>query len=89
MFEGFCYHGDKSTILLLNSIFRAAPEVSSKLYIVEISLVPEKLWFFNHKRTDFWLPNFGFKRSPLSLLKLPYLQIYLSESIETFQTKSE
>ena len=24
---------------------------------------------FNHKRADFWLPNFGFKRSLLSLLK--------------------
>ena len=33
----FCYHGNKSTILLLNSIFRATPEVSSKLYFVEIS----------------------------------------------------
>ena len=33
----FCYHGNKSTILLLNSIFGATPEVSSKLYFVEIS----------------------------------------------------
>ena len=24
---------------------------------------------FNHKRADFWLPNFGFKKSLLSLLK--------------------
>ena len=32
----FCNHGNKSTILLLNSIFRATPEVSSKLYFVEI-----------------------------------------------------
>ena len=31
--------------------------------------VSEKLWLFNHKRADFWLPNFGFKRSLLSLLK--------------------
>ena len=29
----------------------------------------KKLWLFNHKRADFWLPNFGFKRSLLSLLK--------------------
>ena len=28
----------------------------------------EKLWLFNHKRADVWLPNFGFKRSLLSLL---------------------
>ena len=28
--------------------------------------------FFNHKRADFWLPNFGFKRSLLSLLKVFY-----------------
>ena len=67
----FCYHGNKSTILLLNSMFRATPEVSSKLYFVEISKVSEKLWFFNHKRADFWLPNFGFKTSSLlSLLKV-------------------
>ena len=29
------------------------------------------VWLFNHKRADFWLPNFGFKRLLLSLLKLP------------------
>ena len=28
----------------------------------------QKLWLFNHKRANFWLPNFGFKRSLLSLL---------------------
>ena len=27
---------------------------------------------FNHKRADCWLPNFGFKRSLLSLLKRAY-----------------
>ena len=32
----FCYHGNKSTILLLYSIFRTTVEVSSKLYFVEI-----------------------------------------------------
>ena len=34
----FCCHGNKSTILLFNSIFRTTPEVSSKLYFVEISV---------------------------------------------------
>ena len=33
----FCYHGNKSTILLFYSIFRTTPEVSTKLYFVEIS----------------------------------------------------
>ena len=33
----FCHHGNKSTILLFNSIFRTTPEVSSKLYFVEIN----------------------------------------------------
>ena len=33
----FCCHGNKSTILLCNSIFRAIPEVSTKLQFVEIS----------------------------------------------------
>ena len=28
----FCYHGNKSTILLFYSIFRTTAEVSSKLY---------------------------------------------------------
>ena len=56
----FCYHGKKSTILLFYSIFRTTAEVSSKLYFVEIC---QKLWLFTPKRADFWLPNFGFKRS--------------------------
>ena len=34
--KGFRYHGNKSTFLLFNSIFRRTPEVSSKLYFVEI-----------------------------------------------------
>ena len=33
----FCCHGNKSTILLFNSIVRTAPEASTKLYFVEIS----------------------------------------------------
>ena len=57
----FCYHGNISTILLFRSIFRTTAEVSSKLYFVEICQVSEKLLLFNHKRADFWLPNFGFK----------------------------
>ena len=69
----FCYHDNKSAILLFYSIFRKTPEVSSKLYFVEICQVSEKLWLFNHKRADFWLPDFGFKRSLLSLLKFKWL----------------
>ena len=34
----FCCHGNKSTILLFNSIFRTTPEVSSKLYFAKIRL---------------------------------------------------
>ena len=34
--KAFCYHGNKSTILLFDSIFRTTPEVSSELYFVEI-----------------------------------------------------
>ena len=33
----FCCHGNKSAILLFNSIFRRTPEVSAKFYFVEIS----------------------------------------------------
>ena len=32
----FCYHGNKSTILLFYSIFRTTPEVASKFCFVEI-----------------------------------------------------
>ena len=35
--EVFCCHGNKSTILLFTSMFRTTPEISSKLYFVEIS----------------------------------------------------
>ena len=66
----FCYHGNKSTILLFYSIFRTTPKVSGKLYFVEVCQVSEKLWLFNHKRADFLFLNFGFKRSLLSLLNL-------------------
>ena len=55
--------------LFFYSIFRTTPEVSSKIHFVEICYVSEELYLFNHKRADFWLPNFGFKRSLLSLLK--------------------
>ena len=34
----FCCHSNKSTILLFDLIFRTTPEVSGKLYYVEISL---------------------------------------------------
>ena len=38
----------------------------------------EKLWTFNHKRADFWLPNSGFKRSLLSLLKVFHTTEYVA-----------
>ena len=61
--------------LAFYSIFTTTPEVSSKLYFVEISQVSEKLRHFKHKRADFWLPNFGFKRSLLSLHKFTYFAL--------------
>ena len=54
--------------------FRTPPEVSSKLYFVEICYILEKLWLFNHKRSDFWFPNFGFKRLLPSLLNFSSAQ---------------
>ena len=33
----FCYYGNKSTILFFSSILRTTPDISIKLYIVEIS----------------------------------------------------
>ena len=58
-----CY-GNKSTILLFNSIFRTAPEVSAKLYFVEISYTctckfQASFDFLITKEQIFWLPAFG------------------------------
>ena len=68
MFEGLLLLWQEIYYLACYSIFRTTPEVSSKLYFVELCQVLEKLWLFSHKRADLWLPNFGFKRSFLSLL---------------------
>ena len=72
MFEGLCYHGNKSTILLFNSVFRTTPEVSTKLYFVEISEVSEKLWLFNHKRADFLASKFWIFFHFSASLSYPY-----------------
>ena len=62
MFEGLLlawqqiYH-----LAFFYSSFRTT-EVSGKLHFVEVCQVSEKLWLFNHKIADFWLPNFGIKR---------------------------
>ena len=55
----FCYHGNKSTILLFNSIFRTTPEVSTKLYFVEIVKSQRSYGFLITEELIFWLPNFG------------------------------
>ena len=70
MFEGLLLPWQQIYHLAFHPIFRTTPEVSSKLYFVEICQISEKLWLFNHKRADFWLPNFAFKRSLLSLLNI-------------------
>ena len=62
------------------AIFRTTPVVSSKLYFVEICQVSEKLWLFNHKKADFWLPNFGLKTSLLSRLKENWLILGVQQS---------
>ena len=66
----FCYHWNKSTILLFYSIFRATPEVSSKHYFVVICQASETLWLVNHKRADFWLPILDLKDHFSASLKL-------------------
>ena len=68
MFESLLLLWQQTYQLAFYSIFRTTPEISSKLYFVEIRQVSEKVWLFNHIRVDFWLLNFGFKRSLLSLL---------------------
>ena len=70
MFEGLLLPWQQIYHLAFYSVFRTTLEVSSKRYFVEICYVSEKLWLFNHKTADFWLPKFGFKRLLLSLLKI-------------------
>ena len=77
-----------TTILLLHSIFRTTLEVSSKLYFVEICYVLEKLWPFNHEKADFWLPNFGFKSSHLSLLNCIPSHVNVAHQLLTISQKS-
>ena len=83
MFEGLLLPWQQIYHLAYLFNFRTTPEVSSKLYFVEICQVSEKLWLFNHKRADFWLPNFGFKRSLLSLLNgfLCLLFVFLNRNL--------
>ena len=75
MFDGLLLPWQQIYHLAFYSIF-GTTDVSSKLYFVEICYVSEKLWLFNHKRADFWLPNFGFIYLFGSLLSL--LNMYLS-----------
>ena len=51
--------------------------------------VSEKLWLFNHKRADFRLPNFGFKRSLLSLLKVFTVEIEKEIKTKVKEAKQE
>ena len=53
MFEGLLLPWQQIYHLAFLFNFRTTPEVSSKLYFVEICQVSEKLWLFNHKRADF------------------------------------
>ena len=55
--------------IAFHSIFRTTPEVSTKLYFVEISLREVMLWLFNHKRSDFLNSKFWILFSLCSLLK--------------------
>ena len=75
----FCYHGNKSTILLFNSIFITTPGVSSKLYLLKYVKSQRNYGFLITKGADFCLPNFGLKRSILSLLKNRNLTIFISQ----------
>ena len=55
----FCYYGNKSTILLFNSIFKTTTEISTKLYFVKISKSQRNYCFLITKELIFWLSNFG------------------------------
>ena len=67
----FCYHGNKFTILLFCSIFRTSPEVSGKLYFVEICYVSEKLWLLITKELIFDFQILALKDHFSAFLKDP------------------
>ena len=58
MFEGLLLPWQRIYHLAINPIFRTTPEVSTKLYFVEISPVSEKLFSFNHEKADFLASKF-------------------------------
>ena len=58
MFEGLLLPWQQIYHIAFNSIFRATPEVSTKLYNVGITQVSEKLRLFNHQRADFLASKF-------------------------------
>ena len=75
MFEGLLLPWQQIYHLAFYLIFGTTPEVSSKLYFVEIYQVSEKLWLFNHKRADFWLPNFNLNSFHLKNVNYIYTSI--------------
>ena len=89
MFEGLLLPWQQIYHLVFYSMFRTPPKVSSKLYFVEICQVSEKLWLFNHKRADFWLPNFGFKRSLLTFLNIGHSKSVMTINLQNEQMDSK
>ena len=67
----FCYHGNKSTILLFNPIFRTTPEVSSKLYFIEIRQVSENCGLLITKELIFGFQILDLKDHFSASLKMP------------------
>ena len=82
MFEGFCYLGNNLPSCFPIQFLEQLLEFLVNFTLLKYVKSQRNYGFFNHKRADFWLPNFGFKRSLLSLLN-PILPVLLN----TFQIR--
>ena len=83
----FYYHGNKSTILLFYWIFRTTPEVSSKLYFVEICQVLEKLWLLITKELIFGFQILDLKDHFSASLSLVSIKPISTTTTTNFESK--
>ena len=65
----FCYHSNNSTILLFIHFLEQLLKFLVNFTLLKYVKSQRSYNFLITKRAEFWLPNFGFKRSLLSLLK--------------------
>ena len=75
----FCYHGNKSTILLFYSIFRTTPDVSRKLYLEKYVKSQRSYGFLITKELIFGFQSLDLKDHFSASLKVSFLEILMKE----------